>query len=120
MIKKIEKTAYIIINILAILLFAFFVFLNNPRMVEITNPFDLHTYTIKLLIIPITFFVTAYIAGYFACSFFKSKTDDLCNAYQKRHENISIEKDNNDAKIATLEAKIQTLEVALEQALKRK
>ena len=120
MIKKIEKTIYIVVNILSILLVSAFIFLNNPRMYDITNPFDLHTYTTKLILIPIITFIVAYISGYMACALLKSKTDDLCNAYQKRHENISIEKDNNDAKIATLEAKIQTLEVALQHALKNK
>ena len=38
----------------------------------------------------------------------------------KRHENISIAKDENVAKIAALEAKIETLEAALESALKNK
>ena len=120
MIKKIEKAINIIVNILSFLLISTFVFLNNPRIYDISNPFDLHTYTVKVILIPIVVFVCAYISGYMACALIKSKTDDLCNAYQKRHESISIEKDNNNAKIATLEAKIETLEVALQQALKNK
>ena len=66
------------------------------------------------------FLIIGYVAGASICALFKAKSDALCNAYQKRHENISIEKDNNDAKIATLEAKIATLEIALEKALKNK
>ena len=41
------------------------------------------------------------------------------NAYQKRHETTSIEKDSDKARIKTLEAKIATLETALESALKK-
>ena len=37
-----------------------------------------------------------------------------------RHENISIEKDSDKAKISALEAKIATLEAALESALNNK
>ena len=54
------------------------------------------------------------------CLLLKAKTDELCSAYQKRHENISVEKDENQAKIAALEAKIQTLEAALDSALRDK
>ena len=66
------------------------------------------------------FLLLGYLAGAALCALYKAKSDALCNAYQKRHENISIEKDNNDAKIATLEAKIATLEIALDKALKNK
>ena len=54
------------------------------------------------------------------CAFLNTKVNALVDAYQKRHENISIQNDSDKAKIAALEAKIATLETALESALKNK
>ena len=117
--KRIEKIIYILINILAFGGLSLFIFFNHPRIIDITSPLNLQTHIIKLIYISLFSFVSAYIAGITACLLIKSKTDDLCNAYQKRHESISIENDNSNAKIAALEAKIKTLEAALESALKK-
>ena len=116
--KNIEKLLYILINLIVFAGIALFIYFNASRSVEFFCPLMQRTFSTKLIYLTIIHFAAAYIAGIAICAFIKSKTDELCNAYQKRHENISIEKDENVAKIAALEAKIETLEAALESALK--
>ena len=118
--KNIEKLTYIILNFFAITITIAFTFFNFNREIIFTCPLMQTTYITKMVYIVWGFLIIGYVAGASICALFKVKSDALCNAYQKRHENISIEKDNNDAKIATLEAKIATLEIALEKALKNK
>ena len=118
--KNIEKTIYILVNLIVISGFAAFVYFNFDRTVDFFCFVMQKTYVTKLILLSFMFFICAYISGFCLCMLFKSKSDELCSAYQKRHENISVEKDENNAKIAALEAKIQTLEAALNSALKNK
>lgn len=118
--KAIEKTLYILVNLAVIGGFAAFLYFNSAKTAEYFCPIMHKVYTAKLVYIALMIFVPAYFSGAAMCAFAKSKTDELCSAYQKRHENISIAKDSDTARIATLEAKIQTLEAALESALRNK
>ncbi len=118
--KNIEKIIYILLNIAVIAGFAAFIFFNFDKTAQYFCPIMQKTFTTSIAGLGFMIFLTAYISGFVLCLLIKSRTDELCNAYQKRHENISIEKDENTAKIAVLEAKIQTLETALENALKNK
>ena len=76
--------------------------------------------SIKLIYLTILFFIVGFCSGYIFNTILKSKLFKLFNAYQKRHETTQINQDNDKARIATLEAKIATLEVALDSALKNK
>ena len=118
--KNIEKTLYILINFAVIVSFLAFVYFNFDRVIDYFCFIMQKTYTTKLVLLSAFLFVCAYISGFCMCLLLKAKTDELCSAYQKRHENISVEKDENKAKIAALEAKIQTLEAALDSALRDK
>ncbi len=118
--KNIQNAMYLILNILVISITVAFTFFNFNREIIFTCPLMQTTFITKMVYIVWAFLIIGYVAGVCLCALFKAKSDALCNAYQKRHENISIEKDNNDAKIATLEAKIATLELALAKALKNK
>lgn len=118
--KTIEKYMYILIDMLIAAAFAVFLFFNWDKAVEYFCPIMQKVYITKLGYISLGIFITAQIGGYALCAFFKTNIAELCNAYQKRHENISIQKDDDNARIEVLEAKIKTLEVALESALKNK
>lgn len=120
MINNFNKAIYLIINLIFIAFLFIAMYNNIDKTVLYTCALFKKDFTLNLAGLLFCYSLIGYIAGYFACMFVKSRTESLCNAYQKRHENISIEKDENIAKIASLEAKIQTLEVALESALKNK
>lgn len=118
--KTIEKYMYILIDILITTAFAVFLFFNWDKSIEYFCPIIQKVYITKLGYISLGIFIAAQIGGYALCAFFKTNIAELCNAYQKRHENISIQKDDDKARIEVLEAKIKTLEAALESALKNK
>lgn len=118
--KNIEKYAYILIETLIVIGFAVFIYFNFERTVQFFCPIMQKVYTTKLVYITAMIFIAAQLGGYALSSFRKTKVTALCDAYQKRHENISVEKDSDKAKITALEAKIATLEAALESALRNK
>lgn len=118
--KEIKKYLYILVELLVVIAFCVFVYFNFDKNTEFFCPVMQKVYTTKLIYLAIIVFIGSHIGGFALCSSFKSKVVALCDAYQKRHENISIEKDSDKAKISALEAKIATLEVALADALKNK
>ncbi len=118
--KTIEKYMYLIIEIAIVLAFTAFIYFNKTTYVTYFCPFMQKMYTTKLIYPALLIFACSHIAGFALCAFFKTKVSALVDAYQKRHENISIEKDTDKAKISALEAKIATLEAALDSALKNK
>ena len=118
--KTIEKYIYLLIEIVIVASFAVFLYFNRNETVTYFCPIMKNTYSTQLIYFCIMIFVMSHVAGYALCAFFKTKVSALVDAYQKRHENISIEKDSDKAKIAALEAKIATLEAALDSALKNK
>lgn len=118
--KSVEKLLYISIQIIVLGAFAAFLYFNSDKMTQYFCPLMQKVYTSKLIYISLLIFGAAYAAGWFGCTLAKTKIAEKCSAYQKRHENISIEKDTDKARIAALEAKIATLETALDSALKNK
>ena len=93
--KTVEKYLYILIEIAVVAAFIAFLIFNWDKTIQFFCPIMQKV-------------------------FIKTNLEELCNAYQKRHENISIQKDDYNAKVEVLEAKIKTLEAALESALKNK
>lgn len=118
--KNAEKILYILLNVAFFAGIAVFSSYNFDKTSEYFCPIMQKVYTTNLVYILLGISAAAYISGFSLCLLLKSKTDKLCDAYQKRHESISAEKDNDNAKIAALQAKIKTLETALESALKKK
>lgn len=118
--KNIEKFLYILIFSAVAVCFVIFCCFNLNIKTEFFCFVMQKTYITKLVYLSLLFLAAGFAAGYSLCAFIKMKVDNLCNAYQKRHENISIEKDSDKAKISALEAKIATLEAALESALNNK
>lgn len=118
--KSIEKYMYLLVEILIVATLAVFIYFNKNATVAFFCPIMQKMYVTKLIYLTLLIFVLSHTAGFALCAFFKTKVSALVDAYQKRHENISIEKDSDKAKIATLEAKIATLETALDNALNNK
>lgn len=118
--NNIQKFIYIAILIFVILGFLTFSFFNFNIKTDFFCFIMQKIYSTKLIYIALFFLAAGFAAGYSLCAYIKTGIDSLCNAYQKRHENISIEKDCDKAKISALEAKIATLEAALDSALKDK
>ena len=118
--KKIENFLYLLIFSAVIVSFAVFSYYNFGNKADFFCFVMQKNFTANLVYIALLFLAAGFAAGYSLCAFLKSGIDKLCSAYQKKHENISIEKDCDKAKINALEAKIATLEAALELALNNK
>lgn len=118
--NKIVKTLYIIIELLLIATVIIAVINNTDKTTEYFCALMQKTYTVKLIYITLAFSFIGFVIGYIFNQLLKTKMTELFNAYQKRHESTSIQKDTDKARISTLEAKIATLEAALESALKNK
>ena len=64
-------------------------------------------------------FATGFILGILLMTIFIIVKNKKINVYQRKLEKESISSDKNSAKVKVLEAKIQVLEKALENALNR-
>ena len=64
-------------------------------------------------------FATGFILGILLMTIFIIVKNKKINVYQRKLEKESISSDENSAKVKVLEAKIQVLEKALENALNR-
>lgn len=118
--KTIQKYIYILLEVTILIGFGAFIFFNKDTSISYYCPLMQKTYTTNFVYISLFLFVVSHFGGYMLCAFLNTKVNALVDAYQKRHENISIQNDSDKAKIAALEAKIATLEIALESALKNK
>jgi len=118
--NNILKVLYILTEIVLFCIIVVFCIFNFDRTTEYFCAAIQQVYSTKLIYLTLSFSVIGFILGFLFNKLLTSKVSDMCNAYQKRHESVSIQNDSDKAKIATLEAKIATLEVALESALKNK
>ena len=64
-------------------------------------------------------FATGFILGILLMTIFIIVKNKKINVYQRKLEKESISSDENSAKVKVLEAKVQVLEKALENALNR-
>lgn len=117
--NSILKYMYILLLCLILLGIGVFFYFNFSNSVEFFCPIMQKVYTTKLIYILSLFLLAGFTIGVLFSAIKQFKVNNLCNAYQKRHENISVEKDSDKAKIAALEAKIATLETALASALNK-
>lgn len=114
--KKITfLTIFILINI-AVLYFAY---INYPNIVTYKCIFNQKVYNLSLGIIAMIFTVAGNMAGFLYSIVLQENIVKMCSAYQKKNENISVKSEEDSARIKTLEAKIATLETALQAALKK-
>lgn len=117
--NTILKYMYILLLCLVLLGIGIFFYFNFNTAAGFFCPLMQKVYTTKLIYILSLYLLAGFIIGVLFSAIRQFKVNDLCNAYQKRHENNSVEKDTDKAKIAALEAKIATLEAALDSALNK-
>ena len=116
---NIKKYMLIIFEILILIGIGFFSYYNFNQDVQFFCFLMQKVYVTKLIFLALFFAILGFAAGFILRTIAGLKVAQMCDAYQKRHENISIEKEDDKARIGVLEAKIKTLETALEAALKK-
>ena len=92
---------------------------NFTNSVTYTCVVNHNSYTLSLGVFILAVALLANMAGFLYAIVLKSNVSDLCKAYQKKNENISIKNEADSAKIQVLEAKIASLEAALDAALNK-
>lgn len=65
-------------------------------------------------------FLVGFLVGILAMLFFQKRTEKRLKEYQRKLEKTSINSTEESSKVAVLEAKIATLEKALQSALENK
>lgn len=76
-------------------------------------------YTV-LLASPYFIFVAGLLVGVLIMGIFQSRVAGRLKEYQRKLEKTSVQSSEDSSKVAVLEAKIQTLEKALQSALENK
>ncbi len=101
------------ISFLAILAIVYIAITNTQQNIEIiNNTINLAIYTITILCIGI------FSGSCFFGQFYLSEKNKL-NAYKRELEKSSVSNSSNSSKVQVLEAKIATLEKALQDALNK-
>lgn len=116
--SNILKYFYIALIVIILTTLSISTYFNIDTTIQYYCAIFKQTFTIKFIYIAWGYLLAGTIIGLLINQISKSKMLQMYNAYQKRHETSSIENDNDKAKIKTLEAKIATLEAALNSALK--
>ena len=98
---------------------AYFAYINLNHSTILMCPFQGQNIELSLFHLVAAVFVFSAVAGFsFANFIFSGKIESLL-AYKRKCEKLSVQSDTDDTKLKALEAKIQTLEIALENALKK-
>ncbi len=113
------KHIFLILFLLFNAFIVWFAWGNFSNPVTYTCVLNHNNYTLSLGIFVLVIALFANIAGFLYAVVLKSNITDLCKAYQKKNENISVKSEADSAKIQVLEAKIASLEAALDAALNK-
>ena len=113
------KNLFLILFIAFNALIVLFAWTNFQNSVTYTCMFNHENYTISLGVFSLALGLFASMAGFLYAIVLKSNVTDLCKAYQKKNENISVKSEADSAKIEVLETKIASLEAALDAALNK-
>lgn len=111
------KYLSLLIAIAATLGMAYFTYLNLPNTAIIMCPLQHVNFEISIAHLAVIIFMAGIITGASFSTFNYSGRLDSLKAYKRKHEKMSVQSDSDETRIKTLEEKIKTLEVALENAL---
>lgn len=114
------KLLSLMIAIVATIGIVYFGYVNLHNSAIVMCPFQNENIEIPLTHIIFLLFTAGALAGFMFAAFNYAGKMEAFNAYKRKFEKMSVQSDCDDTKVKALEAKIQTLEVALENALKNK
>ena len=94
---------------------------NNPSAhIALSVPFIKLTIFTNSFIYVLGILVVGVIAGLLLGGTFLLHQKEKINPYKRQLEKLSVVKDSSQSRVEVLEAKIKTLEIALQQALNKK
>lgn len=94
---------------------------NNPSAhIALTVPFIKLTIFTNSFVYIVAIMVVGFCAGLLMGSVFALNQKEKLSPYKRQVEKLSVMKDSNQSRVEVLEAKIKTLETALQQSLENK
>lgn len=111
------------LGILSLILFAWVVLMawNNPSAhIALSVPVIKLTIFTNSFIYVLGILVVGFVAGLLFGGAFAVNQKEKLAPYKRQLEKLSVMKDSNQSRVEVLEAKIKTLEVALQQSLENK
>ncbi len=112
------KLLSLVISIIAAIGITYFAFINLPNTAIVMCPFQSTNFEISVTHLSLLIFGTGTVTGFMFAAFNYAGKMESLNAYKRKFEKMSVQSDCDDTKVKALEAKIQTLEIALQNALK--
>lgn len=112
------KFLSLLIAIAAALGITYMAYVNITNTAIIMCPIQHVNFEISIAHLTIIIFMVGIITGVTFAAFNYTGRIETLLAYKKKYEKMSVQSDCDDTKVKALEAKIKTLEVALENALK--
>ena len=114
------KLLSLLITIMVTITVLYFAYVNLNTNLIVMCPLQNINFEMNAVHLILLLFAGGALSGFsFAAYNYAGKMETL-NAYKRKFEKMSVQSDCDDTKLKALETKIQTLEVALENALKDK
>lgn len=117
--KRNASVAAFCLNILISIALLYFIYLNHSYQVTYVCILNHNVYTLPLSLMAILFVFTGMIMGFLSSKITSYRNQKAVSAYERKTESLSVKSEEDAAKIKALEAKIETLETALEAALNK-
>lgn len=111
-----------ILLIIGILIFAdifYFSYVNSGLVIDFNYKPIIDSFKFDNGLIIAIMSIYAALGTYLICYFSISKRDEKLKKLSRKSEKASLDSEESDDKVKMLEAKIQTLEIALQEALKK-
>ncbi len=117
--KRNASIAAFCLNIIISIALLYFIYVNHSFKVTYVCILNNNVYTLPLSLMAILFVFTGMIMGFLSSKITSYRNQKAVSAYERKTETLSVKSEEDAAKIKALEAKIQTLEAALEAALNK-
>ncbi|MDD3237743.1 MAG: hypothetical protein PHV37_06555 [Candidatus Gastranaerophilales bacterium] len=114
-----KKNISIILALLLIVGISYFLTQNLAPTITLYCPFKKGDFTLPYYLIATSHIIEGIVLGILFSIIFTAKNIDNLSAYKRKCEKLSVQSDTDDTKLKALETKIQTLEIALQNALKK-
>lgn len=117
--KRNTSIAAFCLNVIISLALLYFIYVNHSYKVTYVCILNNNVYTLPLSLMAILFVFTGMIMGFLSFKITSYRNQKNVSAYERKNESLSVKSEEDTAKIKALEAKIKTLETALDAALNK-
>ena len=117
--KRNTSIAAFCLNVIISLALLYFIYVNHSYKVTYVCILNNNVYTLPLSLMAILFVFTGMIMGFLSSKITSSRNQQNGSAHARNNDSRSGTSEEDTAKLTALEAKIKTLETALDAALNK-